>query len=148
MPEYKAASKLLLYYPIGKEPDLLTLASEDGKKAAFPVVRKGKMIFYNSENTESFRPGALGIPEPDANSCEPVADLAGSFCVVPALALDRRGIRIGYGGGYYDKFLRAYSGFSVCAVFPELFVEELPADRHDVPVNAAAVACRGVIRFN
>lgn len=146
LPEYKTASRVLLYRPIGSEPDLLALA-EDGKTAAFPVICGGDMCFCVPEGEEDLRPGAMGIPEPDPGKCERVVDFSGAICVVPALAVDKRGYRLGYGGGYYDRFLNGYRCFAVCAVFPQLFVERLPEEPHDVPVDAVAVPGAGITRF-
>ena len=151
MPEYKAASLVLLYYPTGSEPDLLPLAAssaEEGKTVAFPAVRDGDVRFFASADTSGFRPGAMGIPEPAADERARITDYSGAFCVVPALAADKRGIRLGYGGGYYDRFLSGFSGFSVCALFPGFYLDRLPAEPHDIPVNSLAAADKGIIRVN
>ena len=146
LPEFKAASRVLLYHPIGSESDLLALAKE-GKSAAFPVVRGGDMFFYVPESEDGFLPGAMGIPEPDPFKCERVDDFSDTLCVVPALAVDKRGFRLGYGGGHYDRFLKAHYCFSVCAVYPGFFVNTLPAEPHDAPLCAVAVAGNGITRF-
>lgn len=151
MPEYKAAVCVLLYYPIGSEPDILPLAEaavSDGKGVAFPVVSGRDMIFCVPNGLDGFRNGGNGIPEPDASECARVCDFADTLCVVPALAADNSGYRIGYGGGYYDRFLSGYKGFSVCAVFSRLFVDSLPAEPHDVAVGAVAFTGGGVLRIN
>ena len=150
MPEYASASLILLYYPIGSEPDLLSLAAyaaNDGIPVAFPVIRNGEMAFCVPDNASAFCAGTMGIPEPVGTELTDVAETADAICVVPALAVDKRGFRIGYGGGYYDRFLSRFSGFSVCAVFPQLFVDEIPTEAHDSPVAAAAVAGAGITRF-
>lgn len=151
LPEYKAARCVLLYYPIGSEPDFLPLAeaaATDGKGLAFPVVIGKDMAFCAVEGTDGFHTGSMGIPEPDTAECVIVSDFADTLCVVPALAADRNGNRIGYGGGYYDRFLERYPGVSVCAVFSRLFFDELPAEVQDVPVDIIVSDGIGVLRFN
>lgn len=150
MPEYASAKLVLLYRPFGSEPDVMPLladALEKGKRVAFPVTRGRDVSFYLIGGAEEFVRGERGILEPDPALCEPVADYSGAICVVPALAVDATGHRIGYGGGCYDRFLSGFDGFSVCAVFPQLAVETLPAEPHDVRVDAAAIAGRGAVRF-
>ena len=56
-------------------------------------------------------------------------------CVVPALALDENGFRLGYGKGYYDRFLRDFAGTSVCALLNGFSCKVLPHDENDIPVN-------------
>ncbi|MBQ6552058.1 MAG: 5-formyltetrahydrofolate cyclo-ligase [Clostridia bacterium] len=150
LPEYKAARLVMLYFPIGSEPDILPLAeaaSADGKLTAFPVTRGGVMSFCIAGASDCVCSGGMGIPEPDEADCELVSEFSDAICVVPALAVDKLGRRLGYGGGYYDRFLKRFTGFSVCAVFPQLFISELRAEPHDVPVASAAVAGSGIIRF-
>ncbi|MBR4439875.1 MAG: 5-formyltetrahydrofolate cyclo-ligase [Clostridia bacterium] len=150
MPEFTAAECLLIYCPIASEPELLPLAEKayaDGKSVAFPKIDGRKLVFIKVNDTSSLKPGRYGIPEPDDGAGERVTAFAKTLCVVPALAADKQGSRLGYGGGYYDRFLNNYDGFSVCGVFPQLVREDLPREPHDVCVNALAIAGEGVIRF-
>ena len=150
MPEFAAASVVLIYHPIGSEPDLLPLAEyaeREGKTVAFPAIRRGEMTFRVRGAASGFAPGAMGIPEPTGEELVRAAETPDALCVAPALAVDKRGYRIGYGGGYYDRFLSGFAGSSVCAVYPRFFVDSLPTEAHDAPVGAAAVAGEGIIRF-
>lgn len=150
MPEYTAAKRVLLYYPIGSEPDFLPLAVAavaDGKIIAFPAVDGKDMIFCDVKGIDGFHAGSMGIPEPDRSEHVDVSDFTDTLCVVPALAADRNGNRIGYGGGYYDRFLKRYTGFSVCAVYSRLLFDDLPAEAHDVSVDAVVSDGVGVLRF-
>ena len=151
MPEYAAAKRVLLYYPIGSEPDFLPLAeaaATEGKGIAFPVVVGKDMAFCDVKGIDGFNTGSMGIPEPDAAECVAVSGFSDTICIVPALAADRNGNRIGYGGGYYDRFLKRYPGVSVCAVYSRLLFDELPAEAHDVSVDAIVSDVAGVLRFN
>lgn len=147
MPEYAAAKCVLLYFPISSEPDIIPLADQAlacGKTVAFPVVKGNEMAFLRVSALDGFITSSYGIPEPDAEICECVTDFSEAICVVPALAVDEGGNRIGYGGGCYDRFLSGFPGFSVCAVFPQLSVKELPCEAHDVKPDAVVIPGRGV----
>ena len=76
----------------------------------------------------------MGIPEPVAD--EPVADDTTALVLMPGLAFTQRGDRMGYGGGYYDKFLARepdHPTVALCYAFQ--MVEELPTQEHDIPVD-------------
>ena len=122
-------------------------AAEDGKIVAFPVIRDGEMSFRVLDEASGSIAGAMGIPEPTGEILARVSEIADALCVTPALAVDKHGYRIGYGGGYYDRFLSGFAGFSVCAVFPQLYLDELQTEPHDAPVDAAVVAGTGIMHF-
>jgi 5-formyltetrahydrofolate cyclo-ligase len=74
--------------------------------------------------------GAYGIKEPKGN-CELFSGREKSLCILPALAFDRAGYRLGYGGGYYDRFLFRFNLTTVGLVYEEFLFDELPKDEHD-----------------
>ena len=82
-------------------------------------------------------PGVWDIPEPDPDRCERVTLADVDFAVVPALAVDRRGYRLGYGAGYFDKLLagRGRRPLCVTAISAAFLVETLPSEAHDVAVD-------------
>ena len=150
MPEYAAAKCVLLYYPISSEPDIIPLAHQAlacGKAVAFPVVNGSEMAFLHVSALDGFVTSRYGIPEPDPQLCERVTDFSEAICVVPALAVDNAGNRIGYGGGYYDRFLSGFAGFSVCAVFTPLLLSELPHEAHDIKPDAVVIPGQGIRRL-
>lgn len=73
--------------------------------------------------------------EPDVNKCKEVDDFSKSICIVPAIAYDKFGYRLGYGKGYYDRFLSAYHGICIGVQYDELVCEKLFIDKYDVPVD-------------
>ena len=77
------------------------------------------------------KPGRYGIPVPDGE--ETVPPDGQTLCIVPGLACRPDGVRLGYGGGYYDRFLAGFPGFSLGVFYSGFIDEELPADAHDVP---------------
>ena len=126
---------------------ILERAAAEGKTIALPVTvtsaREGRMVFRALPNGDFDRltPARFGIPEPD-ESCPALthADLTRALILVPALAFDEAGYRLGWGGGYYDRFLDSLStagvpvtaaglAFSVCRT------PILPREPHDRPVD-------------
>jgi 5-formyltetrahydrofolate cyclo-ligase len=82
-------------------------------------------------------PGVWDIPEPDPSRCRKLELSEVDFALVPALAIDARRYRLGYGAGYFDGLLagRGASPFCVTALPAMFHVERLPAEAHDVPVD-------------
>ncbi len=136
-PEFSSASVILAYFPIGSEIDILPVvryAKEKGKRVAFPVCIERDMIFRYVESEDDFEAGEYGIPAPK-NNCEEYRDRKDTFCIVPALALDKNGNRMGYGGGYYDKFLSGFSGVFAAAIYDTLLFEEVVHNERDVKIG-------------
>ena len=136
---FQNASAVLLYAPVGSEINLLPLARiarERGKRIAFPRcdVETNTMQFFYLEPNVRLSLGAYQIPEPpaDAPLCEPDET---ALCILPALTFDLSGARLGYGKGYYDRFLATFPGVSVGAVYTTLLVRRVPTEPHDLPVS-------------
>lgn len=136
---YQNADILLLYAPIQSEINLLPLvrsARKDGKSVAFPRcdAEQGTMQFYLLLEDARLTPGAYGIPEPpsDAPLCIP-SDR--SLCILPALTFDPFGMRIGYGKGYYDRFLTTFRGITAGALYEKMMIKRVPAEPHDLPAE-------------
>lgn len=135
-----AQGLIMAYRPIRGEVDPMPFVHtlwESGIEVAFPVVEKGKGLIVRRTNSPAqFVPGAFGVLEP-APTCPRVDPSQISTVLVPALAYDTRGFRLGYGGGYYDRFLPTLSPLaeSVGLTYDEMVVERLPVDRHDRPVR-------------
>ena len=128
---------LLLYVPMEGEIGLLPLARmarERGIPIAFPKCdpKTGSMAFYTLNADARLSPGAYGIPEPpdDAPLCVPDER---ALCILPGLAFSEDGHRLGYGKGYYDRYLSDFHGVTVGAVCSKLLLPHVPTDEHDVP---------------
>ena len=148
--EYRDADTILLYFPTKTEPDLTPLATDAltrGKKIAFPisVVDSLTLSFREVSSLDDLRCGAYGIPEPPL-SARPASPSKKTLCLVPALALDKNGYRLGYGKGYYDRFLEVFDGSVACAIFSDLLCNTLPRLDTDVPVQII-VTERGAVRI-
>ena len=109
-PAYHSAQTLLVYVALPGEIDtslLVERALADGKTVAAPRCTAGTrdMLFYCFESRAKLCPGSYGIYEPAADETRRVTDFTRALCVVPGLSFDEEGYRLGYGGGYYDRFL-------------------------------------------
>lgn len=103
---YQDADAVLFYYPLGKEVSLLQVIKDalvQKKHIAFPKVTGNTMQFYEIFDLRELRAGSFQIMEPDSTCCRPAA-WEPDLCFVPGTAFDRRGARIGYGRGYYDRY--------------------------------------------
>ncbi len=137
--EFKDADTLLFYYPTQNEPELF-LAMETGikmgKSIAFPISMPDTLTldFRCVNSLSELKPGTYKIMEPSEDA--PIAVFTQrSLCVVPALAFDERGFRLGYGKGYYDRFLPSFPGKSVGLFFDGFLCKDLPTDTTDIAVD-------------
>lgn len=133
---YRNAAIVLLYFPMKNEIDVKPIMEKailDGKKVAFPKCGKnGEMNFHYVKSENDLTSGAYGIFEPHADL--PIFDLEErlAVCIVPGLVFDSKGYRIGYGGGYYDRFLSKFKGVSIGPVRRGFMSKEpLPRDEFD-----------------
>lgn len=119
-----------------------------GKRVAVPrcLDGNGTMRFYYIDSPEQLIKGRFGILEPRAD-CAEVRDLSQGLCIVPGLSFDGRGRRLGFGKGYYDRFLAEFGGTAVGLCYACGFTKALPTDNFDRPVEILVTEA-GVYRFN
>lgn len=149
---YRFSKILLLYYPIKGEFNVLPLAYralKDGKRVAFPRcdAQNKRMDFICIDDVSLLSPQSYGIPEPPADG--EIYDKRmpdATLCVIPALVYDRQGFRLGYGGGYYDRYLSDFGGTKIGAVLSGFVVDSVPKSRYDAHVDVL-VTEKGVISF-
>ncbi len=143
--ELAAAGHVALYVPLDGEPDpahLAEIALRAGKGVYYPRVTAEGLEFVAAD-PRTFRAGPLGVPEPSAGPRLPPD--GGLFFVVPGLAFDLGGTRLGRGGGHYDRALAARPGaarFGLAFEFQVL--PRLPRAPWDVPMNGVATEARWV----
>ena len=132
---------VLAFYPIGSEPDILPALKDASCAIALPKCNPetSEMQFYQA-NWATLTPGAHGIPEPlgKPGLCIPDAELQHALCLVPGLAFDRDGYRLGYGKGYYDRFLAQNAPATLVTLgicCEALLMDRLPRGTYDVPVQ-------------
>ena len=134
---YQNAKTIYGYLPYNQEVrtvPMLERALKDGKKVAVPKVYGEEMKFLYLDDLNAVAKGYAGIPEPIAD--EPVAQDKTALVLMPGLAFDPQGHRIGYGGGFYDKFLAAephHPTLALCYEFQML--PKLDVEDHDIPVD-------------
>lgn len=135
--QYRQAQTIYGYLPYNQEVrtwELLRRAIEDGKRVAVPKVFGDEMRFIYISDFNGIEKGYAGIPEPVADG--PVAVDKTALVLMPGLAFDPAGHRIGYGGGFYDKFLQSepqHPTIALCYDFQVL--PEIETEEHDVPVD-------------
>ena len=134
-----SADTVLCYYSVKGEPNVLPIAEyalKVGKKVAFPVshVEDRRLTFHTVSSVSELNIGAYGIPEPSTDAPTPT-DLKNSVCIVPALAFDQNGRRLGYGGGYYDRFLAGFEGVSIGLAYSCFIERSLPTDQYDATMD-------------
>ena len=113
------------------------------KRLLCPKCVKGTNImhFYVIGSMEELESGSFGILEPKA-CCERVDDPIDPLCIVPALSFDSKGYRLGFGKGFYDRFLADFNGISVGLCCESCMTDgELPRDAHDICVDYIATEC-------
>lgn len=134
---YQNAKTIYGYLPYNQEVrtvPMLERALKDGKKVAVPKVYGDEMKFLYLDDLTAVAKGYAGIPEPIAD--EPVAQDETALVLMPGLAFDPQGHRIGYGGGFYDKFLAAEPNHPTLALCYEFqMLPKLDVEDHDIPVD-------------
>ncbi len=138
--QYKRNDILLTYVSTSIEVDTLQIirqAIEDGKRVAVPRCVPGtrNMEFYYIQSVEELKPGAFGVLEPDPTAAEEMTDFSKGLCIVPAFSYDWRGFRLGYGKGYYDRFLSRFEGSIIGICYSACVQRSLPHGRFDRPVE-------------
>jgi 5-formyltetrahydrofolate cyclo-ligase len=145
-PQVAAAGTVCCYVSVGGEPGtgpLLDELEQRGTETLLPVrLDDGDLDWARYTGAHGLAPAALGLLEPQARRLGPVEIRRAQVVMVPALAVDRRGHRLGRGGGSYDRALTRLVGTDtlVVALLHESEVLDLPIphERHDIPVHAVA----------
>ena len=134
---YRNAKSVYGYLPYNQEVrtvPMLQKAITDGKRVAVPKVYGDTMKFLWLDDLSKVENSEMGIPDPIA--ADPVADDPTALVLMPGVAFTEAGDRMGYGGGYYDRFLAAepdHPTVALCYAFQ--VVESLPTEEFDIPVD-------------
>ncbi|QJB58374.1 5-formyltetrahydrofolate cyclo-ligase [Pseudodesulfovibrio sp. zrk46] len=142
--EWKNAREVLIYWPIKGEVDVRPLVTELWQRdvtVLMPRCRpdaRGEMDIACAACEDELTPGPFSIMEPDAETCPPVDICCPDLAIIPGVGFDRRGYRLGFGGGYYDRLL-ATDGMKktikIGVGYTFQLVEELPTQPWDMPVD-------------
>lgn len=132
---FKSSENVMLFYPTKYEINLLSLICEN-KNFYLPRVNCETLEVCKYDIGDKLQKSALNILEPCFESVNSeILDLI----IVPALMVDKKGYRLGYGGGFYDRFLADIKAKKICAIPKELYVESLPIEKYDVAVDEVFV---------
>lgn len=147
--EFAEARAVALYFPVHNEVDtaeVMREAQASAKTVLFPAVCPGGLEFRQICDPGMLRRGAFSIPEPDA-ACPVYSPGEADLIVIPGVAFDMSGRRIGYGKGFYDRALHQLEGkgrlVGLCYDFQ--IVDEIPGEPHDVRMDII-ITERRVIR--
>ena len=136
--EFCDARNIMLYCSVKREPDTIRIAEAAfsmGKTVSFPFCLKdGLMQARIVTGLDELRPAVLGIPAPP-DSAEQLEPDELELIIVPAITYDRAGYRLGYGGGYYDRYLARTGAITVGLARKRLIKDELPREPHDIAVK-------------
>ncbi len=136
---YKNCDTVFVYSSLGSEVStdkIIAKAFSDSKRVAFPkcLDKSGNMKFYFVTSQEELTKGYYDILEPPTYNEANIANCK-TVCLVPGISFSLDGYRLGYGKGYYDRFLSEFHGICVGLCYSELLSESLPADPHDKKVD-------------
>ena len=128
--------------------ELMDLVISSGRALAVPRVEGDVIRFYLVQDPEDMEPGCMGIMEPKDHCKEyiPPEGASGVLMITPGLAFDETGRRMGYGGGYYDKYFEQHPGLRKAALAFDLqIVDAIPTEETDVKVDLIFTETRKII---
>ena len=120
-----------------KTLDFITTLLEQGKMVAVPkcLNDKGDMDFFLINSLDDLEDGYFGVREPNPGTATKVTTTEKTVCIVPAFLFDEKGYRLGYGKGYYDRFLSKFGGKTVGICYEENIRDSLMHGKYDRPVT-------------
>lgn len=138
--EFEDCDTLFAFISTGIECDTAPIIREalaQGKRVAVPKCREteNEMDFYFIHSYEDLAPGKYGILEPDPDKCALVTDCSSGLCLVPGLCFDYDRYRLGFGKGYYDRFISNFGGVTAGICYARCIVSELPRGNYDRAVD-------------
>lgn len=134
--EYKQSDLILIYVSLKDEVDTIELIKyslKKDKRVAVPKCESDDIVFYYINGLEDLVEGKFGILEPKTN--EVVDNFDNSICIIPGIAFDKQNNRIGYGKGFYDRFLENYSGVKIGLTYKECICDKMDSEINDIKMN-------------
>lgn len=138
--DFKNAGTIICYASYKDEietSEIINYCFENGKRVAMPYCTDtdGNMDFYYINSLDDLIIGSFNIREPNMQKCEKMTDFKNTLCILPGLCFDKNGNRLGYGKGYYDRFLEKHTFKTVGLCYNTFVLDSVPIDVHDKPVN-------------
>lgn len=135
-PLYRKADSVYGYLSYNQEVRTLPIlrrALADGKRVAAPRICGSEIRFLWLQDLSGIETGERGIPAPPADA--PEADDPAALVLLPGLAFDLRGHRVGYGGGFYDRFLASHPHPTIALCYDFQLFRQIPTQPHDIPAD-------------
>lgn len=135
---YKNSSLILIYISFGSEVDTTDIIKHSlsvGKRVAVPHCIGRQMDFYEISNLNELVTGRFGIPTVNPGKNKLVTEFDNALCIVPGLAFDLNGGRLGYGGGFYDRFLSDKNINTVALTYERCLCHFIPTEEFDIFVS-------------
>ena len=152
---FKAANTVFIYASYKSEvetKEIIQGALRLGKRVALPKVHGTRMFFYEIKSWEELFPGYQGILEPQNTDKEPIVPSDNHVMIIPGAVFDRKGNRIGYGGGYYDQYLDriadtyGYQPYCMALAFAcQISPKKIPLEEHDKKMDCILTERRVII---
>lgn len=133
---FKDAQLVLTYASMNDEvstKELIVKCLELNKIVAVPKCINNTMNFHYIKSLADLQKGKFNLMEPTI--INPVTNFENSICITPGVVFDQNGNRVGYGGGYYDRFFTKYDGYKIGICYDECLISKLPIDDHDIAVD-------------
>ena len=130
--EYKQAKNIMIYYPLENEINLLSLLEDCSKKFYLPRINVKELECCPYSTGDELCYSCFYTKEPVCEACNKTEiDLV----IVPALGVDKNNYRLGYGGGFYDRFLKDYKGKTIVCIPQELVFDTVYPEKHDIKID-------------
>lgn len=130
--EYKQAKNIMLFYPMKNEVNLLELLKDDSKTFFLPKIDGKNLLCCEYKNGDLLCESCFKTLEPET---PPIDKNKLDLVIVPALCCDKDNFRLGYGGGFYDRFLADYNGKTIVCLPKELIIDTIYPDKYDIPID-------------
>ena len=130
-----SSKTLLIYISINSEVDTIKIINYflNTKNIAVPKIIDNNMYFCYITNLNDLTPGKYNIPEPTNENI--VTDFDNAICIVPGICYDKKNYRVGYGKGYYDKFLSKNKIKTIGLCYKECMIEKIDNDKYDYKID-------------
>ena len=129
------AENIACYFPIGSEVNthnIMLDVLEQGKRLLLPKIIDDNIEFYIVSNLEKLEKGRFEIMEPK-DSCERTKKI--DCVLIPTVGVSKSGVRLGYGHGYYDRFLSSTDAMKISLTYSKQIVKSIPSDSHDIKID-------------
>lgn len=133
--EYKQAINIMFFYPLKNEINLLELLNDITKNFYLPRIDGENLLCCPFKKGDKLCESCFKTKEPLSEPTSNSIDLV----IVPALAVDKNNYRLGYGGGYYDRFLAGKDIFKIICIPKELLIENIYPEKFDIPVDKVII---------